>query len=64
MSNPRSRPPEALDARPAKSGRIEMRVTAEEDQLLSEAAELSHLSKTAFILSAAAERAPSAVTSR
>lgn len=40
-----------------KSERIEMRVTPEEDALLRTAADLAHVSKTAFILSAAAERA-------
>lgn len=43
--------------RTQKSQRIEMRVTPEEDELLGSAADLAHVSKTAFILSAAAERA-------
>jgi uncharacterized protein (DUF1778 family) len=38
-----------------------MRVTPEEDELLRAAADLAHVSKTAFILSAAAERAEAVV---
>jgi uncharacterized protein (DUF1778 family) len=50
-----------VTAKRAKSRRIEMRVTPEEDELFRAAADLAHVSKTAFILGAAAERAEALV---
>lgn len=44
-----------------KSQRLEMRLTPEQDELFRAAAEVAHMSKTAFILSAAAERAQEVV---
>lgn len=50
-------PPATSSMRATKERRIEMRLTAEQDELISTAAELSSVSKTAFIMNAAAHEA-------